>query len=215
MQLSLAQIVTNLSAVYQQQITCKLEFAELTLTIAAADLLALCSHLSAAPYHFNQLIDLAGIDYATFPIPQPARFGAVYHLLSLPNNLRIRIKTYCVTDPKSCIACSSITMAPRCNSCGAYAPWLPTLTNIWPCANWYEREAFDLYGIIFTDHPDLTRILTEDSIAGHALRKDFPVIGKTEVCYDPKSGEITTQPVSIIDRTVIQKTMPRCGNKQG
>ena len=216
MSMQLTDIATSISTEFAANVHCTLEHNELTVEVAANSLLALCSWLKQSPFAFAQLSDLAGLDYAQYSDGSlPARFAVVYHLLSLQNNLRIRIKTYCQESSAYCAACQDLIMAPVCAKCGALAPHVPSVVSIWTVANWYEREAFDLFGIVFTGHPQLTRILTEDDLCGHALRKDFPMVGKTEVYYDEDAEEVTSKPVSIEDRQVIQKIgSPPCMTKR-
>lgn len=115
-----------------------------------------------------QLMDICGVDYPE----RPLRFDVVYHFLDMTQNLRIRLK----------VAVESIA---------------PSLTSLFPCANWWEREAWDMYGILFDGHPDLRRILTEDDFEGHPLRKDFPVMGFTEVRYDADLQQVIHEPVQL------------------
>ena len=130
---------------------------------------------------FSQLIDLCGVDY-----PERAlRFDVVYHLLSIRYNWRLRVKVYLQSEP----------------------PKLPTVSPIWPAANWFEREAFDLFGVMFEGHPDLRRILTDYGFVGHPFRKDFPLEGKVEVRYDPDQKRVVSEPVSIEPRTLVPKVI--------
>lgn len=114
------------------------------------------------------------------------RFAVVYHLLSLRHNARLRLRTFCPDDD---------------------APVVPSVTDIWSSADWFEREAFDLFGILFDGHPDLRRILTDYGFIGHPFRKDFPLIGNVEVRYDPKRGRVVYQPVTIEPRTLVPKVI--------
>jgi NADH-quinone oxidoreductase subunit C len=141
---------------------------------------------------FNQLTDLAGIDYSTWPLPRETRrrFGVVYHLLSIGRNQRIRVH---VTVPDDDL------------------PAIDSMCELWPSANWYEREAFDLFGILFEGHPDLRRLLTDYGFVGHPFRKDFPVSGHVEMRYDPEQRRVVYQPVSIEPREVV----PRIIREQG
>lgn len=164
---------------------------------------------------FEILIDLCGVDYLHYGydewqtnsatdtgfsrgvmreviVPEadarfePRRFAVVYHLLSVTHNWRVRLRTYCgPVNP----------------------PVVPSLTEVWSAANWYEREAFDLYGILFEGHPDLRRLLTDYGFIGHPFRKDFPLIGNVEVRYDEEQGRVIYQPVSIEPRTLVPKTI--------
>jgi NADH-quinone oxidoreductase subunit C len=149
----------------------KTAYGELTLTVARADIIAVLTRLHDAPdLQFEQLIDLAGVDY-----PQRAeRFDVVYHLLSVRRNLRVRIKL--TTDE---------------------ATPVPSIIPVFPCANWYEREAYDMYGILFADHPDLRRLLTDYGFQGFPLRKDFPLSGHIEVRYDDEKKRVVYEAVKL------------------
>lgn len=116
----------------------------------------------------------------------PARFAVVYHLLSIARNVRLRLRVYCADDAHPVVA---------------------SLTGIWASADWFEREAFDLFGILFRGHPDLRRLLTDYGFIGHPFRKDFPLIGNVEVRYDPEKGRVVNQPVSIEPRTLVPKVI--------
>ena len=116
----------------------------------------------------------------------PSRFAVVYHLLSIANNSRLRLKVACEDEER---------------------PIVDSVTGVWVSADWYEREAFDLFGILFVGHPDLRRLLTDYGFIGHPFRKDFPLIGKSEVRYDPKKGRVIYQPVSIEPRTLVPKAI--------
>lgn len=132
---------------------------------------------------FEQLIDLCGIDYSSYGEGtwDGPRFAAVYHLLSVTHNQRVRVKVFAKDDD---------------------FPVVDSVIGIWPSANWYEREAFDLYGIVFENHPDLRRILTDYGFIGHPFRKDFPISGNVEMRYDPDQQRVIYQPVSIEPREV-------------
>jgi NADH-quinone oxidoreductase subunit C len=132
---------------------------------------------------FEQLIDLCGVDYGAYadkPREGP-RFAAVVHLLSVQNNWRIRLRAFCPDDE---------------------FPVLASLIEVWPSADWFEREAFDLFGIMFEGHPDLRRILTDYGFVGHPFRKDFPLSGHVEMRYDPQQQRVIYQPVTIDPREV-------------
>ena len=172
------------------QIT-KLEmaFGELTITCKVADYLAVCAKLrDHAELKFEQLIDLCGIDYADYKDGQyeGPRYAVVLHLLSVSLNQRVRLRIFAQDDD---------------------FPVLPTLVDIWPVANWYEREAFDLFGIMFENHPDLRRILTDYGFVGHPFRKDFPMIGNVEMRYDPEQQRVIYQPVSIEQRNNVPRVI--------
>ena len=130
---------------------------------------------------FEQLIDLSGIDYSAYAGWPGKRYAAVCHLTSVTHNWRLRLRAY---------------------AADAEMPVLPTVTEVWNSANWYEREAFDFYGIMFDGHPDLRRILTDYGFVGHPFRKDFPVSGYVEMRYDPEQQRVIYQPVTIEPREV-------------
>ena len=127
-------------------------------------------------------------DWANRPrnVNLPRRFAVVVHLLSIVHNHRLRMRTFCADDD---------------------VPTVPSLVNIWPAVNWFEREAFDLFGIVFEGHPDLRRILTDYGFVGHAFRKDFPLIGNVEVRYDPDKKRVVYEPVSIEPRILVPRTI--------
>jgi NADH-quinone oxidoreductase subunit C len=152
---------------------------EMTIEIAAADAVEVCRILrDRAGLQFEQLTDLCGVDYSDYKEGawQGKRYAVVYHLLSVALNQRVRVKAFVEDDE---------------------FPVISTAVSIWPSANWYEREAFDLFGIMFDGHPDLRRILTDYGFVGHPFRKDFPVIGNVEMRYDPDQKRVVYQPVSI------------------
>ena len=157
---------------------------ELTITVAAADYLAAAQALRDDPtLAFEQLIDLAGMDLSSWkdaPHEGP-RFVVVSHLLSISKNWRLRMKVLCPDDEM---------------------PLVASLNDIWSSANWYEREAFDLYGILFEGHLDLRRILTDYGFIGHPMRKDFPVSGHVEMRYDAEQKRVIYQPVTIEPREI-------------
>ena len=128
----------------------------------------------------------AGEPLAETDYQPPSRFAVVYHLLSISNNARLRLKVACEDNER---------------------PIVDSVTGIWASADWFEREAFDLFGILFNGHPDLRRILTDYGFIGHPFRKDFPLIGKAEVRYDPKKGRVVYEPVSIEPRTLVPKAI--------
>lgn len=154
---------------------------EVTVVVAAADYLAVAAELRDDPaLHFEQLIDLTGVDYSSYAgEDQGGRFAASVHLLSVKNNYRLRLKVFAEDES---------------------FPVLASLCEIWPSANWFEREAFDLFGILFSGHPDLRRILTDYGFVGYPFRKDFPISGYVEMRYDQDLGRVVYQPVSIEPR---------------
>jgi len=162
-------------------------FGEVTVHVTAADYHSAALVLRDAPgCKFEQLIDLCGVDYSEYPdgAPDGLRFCVVCHLLSVSLNQRLRLKVFAVDDS---------------------APLLPSVTDVWSGANWFEREAFDLFGIVFDGHNDLRRILTDYGFVGHPFRKDFPRTGHVEMRYDAELGRIIYQPITIEDR----ETAPR------
>jgi len=164
-------------------------YGELTLTVAAADYLESATILRDHPdLAFEQLIDLCGVDYSSYrdaPWEGP-RFCVVTHLLSLTHNRRLRLKVFCPDDD---------------------VPQVASLTEVWSAANWFEREAFDLFGVIFDGHLDLRRILTDYGFIGHPFRKDFPVSGTVEMRYDPDQKRVIYQPVTIEPREIIPRVI--------
>lgn len=155
---------------------------ELTVVVASADYLPVALTLRDEPaLCFEQLIDLCGVDYAGYcgAAQHPKRFAVVSHLLSVAQNHRLRFCVYAEDDE---------------------VPVVASLTAIWPSAAWFEREAFDMFGVMFEGHPDLRRILTDYGFVGHPFRKDFPVSGHMEMTYDRKQGRVVYQPVTIEPR---------------
>ena len=154
---------------------------EITIEVPAAGYHAACEKLHGMG--FEQLTDLCGVDYAAYgDRPREGnRFAAVLHLLSVQHNWRLRLRSFCPDDE---------------------FPVLPSVVEVWPVANWYEREAFDLYGILFEGHPDLRRILTDYGFVGHPFRKDFPLSGHVEMRYDVEQKRVIYQPVTIDPREV-------------
>ena len=131
---------------------------------------------------FEILVDLCGVDYSTYGgACDGKRFAVVYHLLSIANNHRVRVRCFAPDDE---------------------FPVVPSAVEVWPNANWFEREAFDLFGIMFPGHPDLRRILTDYGFIGHPFRKDFPISGYVEMRYDPEQGRVVYQPVTIEPREI-------------
>ncbi len=157
---------------------------EITVTVSADDYIAVSTLLrDDAELHFEQLIDLCGVDYSGYK-DQPwdgARFCVVSHLLSVQKNWRLRLKVFAPDDDMPIVA---------------------SLNEVWSSANWFEREAFDLYGIIFEGHLDLRRILTDYGFIGHPFRKDFPTSGHVEMRYDPEQKRVIYQPVTIEPREI-------------
>ncbi|MET0216743.1 MAG: NADH-quinone oxidoreductase subunit C [Burkholderiales bacterium] len=162
---------------------------ELTIEVKGADLHAVALALRDQPdLAFSQLIDLCGLDYrdygeGTWDGP---RFAVVYHLLSIRHNWRVRVRALCADDD---------------------LPIIDSVVDVWPAANWFEREAFDLYGIVFQGHPDLRRILTDYGFIGHPFRKDFPLSGNVEMRYDPDQQRVIYQPVTIEPREITPRVV--------
>jgi NADH-quinone oxidoreductase subunit C len=162
---------------------------ELTLEVKAADYLAVAQTLREHPeLGFEQLLDLCGVDYSTYGDRpwQRERFAVASQLLSLKHNWRLRLRVFCADDD---------------------LPRLASLIDVWPSVNWYEREAFDLFGIVFEGHPDLRRILTDYGFVGHPFRKDFPISGQVEMRYDPEQRRVIYQPVTIEPREITPRVV--------
>ena len=223
MQYQLNKLNSELQRVFaSSQLSVEIKFNELTIIVQPDELLSVLTQLnSAAEFKFDQLVDLAGVDYLEFgkdewntetvstsgfsrgvekasfgrftfddakqgTVMEGPRYAVVYHLLSIVNNQRIRVKVYCEDND---------------------LPILPSVIDVWSCANWYEREVFDLFGIVFEGHPDLRRILTDYGFTGHPFRKDFPLVGHVEVRYDPDQKRVIYQPVSIEPRINVPKVI--------
>lgn len=170
-----------------------IDLDEITIECKAKDYLDVCERLrDHAELKFEQLIDLCGVDYSDYEdgLWEGPRFAVVIHLLSVSLNQRIRLRVYADDDT---------------------FPVLPTLVDVWPVANWFEREAFDLFGIMFENHPDLRRILTDYGFVGHPFRKDFPMVGNVEMRYDPEQQRVVYQPVSI----ELRNNVPRLIRDEG
>lgn len=194
---------------------------EATIEVSSNDLVDVCMQLrDDKKFGFEQLIDVCGVDYSEYGssewatdetsstgfsrgvkpgvnarlrfgdapayISDHKRFAAVYHLLSVANNQRLRVRCYAENDA---------------------LPIIPSVIDIWSSADWYEREAFDLYGIMFEGHPDLRRILTDYGFVGHPFRKDFPLVGHVEMRYDPLQQRVVYQPVSIDPRVLVPRVI--------
>lgn len=190
--------------------------SELTFEVSPGDIVAVATALrDESDFGFEQLIDVCGVDYLTYGrdewITQSAtdsgfsrgvtrqpvildesdtfdarRFAVVYHLLSVQNNHRLRLRVYTGENNP---------------------PVIPSVCDVWNAANWFEREAFDMFGILFEGHPDLRRVLTDYGFIGHPFRKDFPLIGNVEVSYDAEKGRVAYQPVSIEPRTLVPRVI--------
>jgi len=157
---------------------------EITVVVSAKDYLSVCTTLrDDANLKFEQCIDLCGMDYSTYGdgLWEGARFATVLHLLSVEKNWRVRLRVFAPDDD---------------------LPVLPSVTSVWSAAGWFEREAFDFYGIVYEGHTDLRRILTDYGFIGHPFRKDFPVSGHVEMRYDAETRRVIYQPVSIEPREI-------------
>ncbi len=165
----------------------ELQRGEITVHVAAEHWLDAARSLrDDAALRFEQLIDLCGMDYSGYGdtgLPGP-RYGIVVHLLSVAHNRRVRIKVGAPDDD---------------------LPIVPSVISLWPVANWFEREAFDLFGIVFEGHPDLRRLLTDYGFIGHPFRKDFPLSGHVEMRYDPDQKRVIYQPVTIEPREIVPR----------
>lgn len=196
----------------QVESTCR----EVTFEVASEDIIEVALALrDEAGFQFDQLVDVCGVDYLTYgkdewttyeatetgfsrgveraPVVlddadsfDPRRFAVVYHLLSIANNSRLRLRVFTGTGNP---------------------PVIPSVVDVWSSANWFEREAFDLFGVLFEGHPDLRRLLTDYGFIGHPFRKDFPLIGNVEVAYDAEQGRVAYKPVSIEPRTLVPRVI--------
>ncbi|MGQ0593147.1 MAG: NADH-quinone oxidoreductase subunit C [Gammaproteobacteria bacterium] len=209
-------LAARLEQRFGDRLKCKLAVGQVTAELAAEDLVEVCRALRDEPeLRFEQLVDVCGVDYSAYgqadwltedasasgfsrgvsarsyretaaeSTPERSRFAVVYHLLSVTHNRRLRLRAYAEGDP----------------------PCIASLVDLWPSADWFEREAFDLFGILFEGHPDLRRILTDYGFIGHPFRKDFPLEGNVEVRYDPEQGRVIYQPVTIENRVLVPKVI--------
>jgi len=157
---------------------------EVSIEVAPEDWVEVALQLRDEPgLGFDTLIDLCGVDYSAYRDGEweGARYAVVMHLLSVRKNHRVRVRAFCADDE---------------------FPMIASVVDVWPAVNWFEREAFDLYGIVFDGHPDLRRILTDYGFIGHPFRKDFPISGHVEMRYDPEQKRVIYEPVSIPPREV-------------
>jgi NADH-quinone oxidoreductase subunit C len=185
----LEKLASTLTSVLGERISVTTALGEVTVVVKAADYLATMLALRDEPsLRFEQLLDLCGVDYSTYGEGawDGLRFAAVSHLLSLEHNWRVRVRVFCPDDEM---------------------PLVASVAGIWRSANWYEREAFDLFGILFEGHNDLRRILTDYGFIGHPFRKDFPVTGYVEMRYDPEQKRVIYQPVTIEPREIIPRVI--------
>ena len=178
-----------LSAALGEHAAVSAALGEVTVVLKAAHYLASMQILRDDPtLQFEQLLDLCGVDYSTYGEGtwDGLRFAAVSHLLSIEHNWRVRVRVFAEDED---------------------LPVLASIATLWRSANWYEREAFDLYGILFEGHNDLRRILTDYGFIGHPFRKDFPVTGYVEMRYDPEQKRVIYQPVTIEQREIIPRVI--------
>jgi len=177
--------------------TTTVALGEVTIVVAATDYLEVAHKLrDHADLRFEQLIDLCGVDYADYGdgSREGRRFAVVLHLLSVTHNWRLRVRTFCPDDD---------------------LPMVASVTPVWSSAGWFEREAFDLFGVVFEGHADLRRILTDYGFIGHPFRKDFPVSGHVEMRYDPEQRRVVYQPVTIEPREIVPRVIREEGYGQG
>jgi len=188
----------EIKSIFGKEITrASIEHNELTIEVKIDDLLPTLKTLKQHKvFQFAQLIDLCGVDYKDYGEGTwtKSRFAVVYHFLSIEHNHRIRVRTFSKEED---------------------FPLFPSIIDLWPAANWYEREAFDLFGFMFTDHPDLRRILTDYGFVGYPFRKDFPMIGNVEVRYDDVQKRVIYQPVSIEERNNVPRIIREEGFHNG
>jgi NADH-quinone oxidoreductase subunit C len=224
MSTSRQQLADALRAEFEDKLdTVTLAFDEVTVELSVQNLVQVATALrDGESFRFKQLVDLCGVDYSQYGrsewltddathagfsrgvddaesmgrlqfgdeleslSTQGSRFAAVYHLLSCEHNQRLRLRVFAQDDS---------------------FPVVPTVTGVWASADWYEREAFDLFGILFSDHPDLRRILTDYGFVGHPFRKDFPLIGNVEMRYDPERERVVYEPVTIEPRVLVPRVL--------
>ncbi|NVM74740.1 NADH-quinone oxidoreductase subunit C [Duganella sp. SG902] len=185
----LEKLQTALGTALGDRVTTVVALGEITITVKAADYYGVMQTLrDDKSLGFDQAIDLCGIDYLNYGDGawDGQRFAVVVHLLSVKHNWRVRVRAFCADDDM---------------------PLLPSITPLWRAMNWYEREAFDMYGILFENHNDLRRILTDYGFIGHPFRKDFPVSGYVEMRYDPEQKRVIYQPVTIEPRENVPRVI--------
>jgi NADH-quinone oxidoreductase subunit C len=183
------KLAATLASVLGEGVAVSTALGEVTVVVKAADYLAAMYVLRDNPaLRFEQLIDLCGVDYSTHGEGswEGKRFAAVSHLLSIEHNWRVRVRVFAEDDEM---------------------PLVASVTDVWRAANWYEREAFDMYGLLFDGHNDLRRILTDYGFIGHPFRKDFPISGYVEMRYDPEQKRVIYQPVTIEPREIIPRVI--------
>ena len=189
MTLKLDTLKTNLEATLGDKLAKLIvDKEQFIVEVKAGNLIAVLTMLrDETTLLFSQMVDACGVDYAEFGGNwEGARFAVVYQLLSIKHNQRVRVRTFCENDD---------------------FPLVQSAIEVWASANWYEREAFDLYGIVFDGHPDLRRILTDYGFVGHPFRKDFPIYGNVEMRYAPELKRVVYQPVSIEPREIVPKVI--------
>jgi NADH-quinone oxidoreductase subunit C len=187
--LLLEELQSTLTAALGERIRAQvLDRGQLTLEIAPESLLEAGNILRDNPaLAFTTLLDVIGVDYQGYANDwEGRRYAVVYNLLSIAHNVRVRVRVFCANDD---------------------FPSVDSVIGVWPSANWYEREAFDLYGIVFKGHPDLRRILTDYGFVGHPFRKDFPITGYVEMRYDPEQKRVIYQPVTIEPREIVPRVL--------
>jgi NADH-quinone oxidoreductase subunit C len=198
MSAKLDQLSSDLQASLGDKITKEIiALGEITIECKSEDYLIVCKILrDNAALKFEQLIDLSGVDYQVYGdgTYDGKRYAVVCHLLSVSLNHRVRLRVFAQDED---------------------FPILPTLVDMWSVANWYEREAFDMFGIMFENHPDLRRILTDYGFVGHPFRKDFPMIGNVEMRYDPEQQRVIYQPVTIDERNNVPRVIRDEGAHRG
>ncbi len=190
-------------------IDCRTAVGEVTVQLPGEKLLEVCTALRDEPeFSFEQLIDLCGVDYLEYgETPwQGPRFAVVYHLLSIKNNQRLRLKVFLPRRDAQVPGAQDAQERPQLDF-SEDMPRVDSVVDIWNVANWYEREAFDLFGILFDGHPDLRRLLTDYGFIGHPFRKDFPLIGNVEMRYDPHKKRVVYEPVSITPRILVPRVI--------
>lgn len=185
----ISELQKNCEQIFSDRVILKNAYGELTLECASADYHDVMQTLrDHHQLHFEQLIDLCGVDYQTYKneLWQGKRFAVVSHLLSIKYNQRIRVRVFASDDD---------------------FPTVDSIVDVYNGVDWYEREAFDMYGILFNNHPDLRRILTDYGFIGHPFRKDFPVSGYVEMRYDDEEGRVIYQPVTIEPREITPRVV--------
>lgn len=192
----LNKLISNLKSTFPQAVVNK-QFDEATLSVYGNEIIKTLKKLkTGSQFKFMQLIDIASVDYSQFSqkLFDNNRYAVVYHLLSIKNNQRLRVRAF-VEDNDF--------------------PVIETATTVYANADWYEREAFDLFGVMFLNHPDLRRILTDYGFIGHPFRKDFPMIGNVEMRYDPEQKRVIYQPVTIESRNNVPRVIDEEGFRNG